>query len=161
MKKIPLVCLTVLCAALLAGAGCGSITTTAGGDTNRVITGTVNFRGDLVLPPDAEVVVRLFDASAIGQARSAAARDLPVVDRPKAPPTPQVLGEQTIKAPPAGPVAFRIEYNADDSLLRHGLNIDARISYGGRVWLRTVNTRAVTLGNAGDPHAVWVESVAR
>jgi uncharacterized lipoprotein YbaY len=58
-------------------------------------------------------------------------------------------------------VAFRIEYNADDSLLRHGLNIDARISYGGRVRLRTVNTRAVTLGNAGDPHAVWVESVAR
>jgi uncharacterized lipoprotein YbaY len=103
----------------------------------------------------------LFDASAIGQARSAAARDLPVVDPPKAPPAPQGLGEQTIKAPPAGPVAFRIEYNADDSLLRHGLNLDARISYGGRVRLRTVNTRAVTWGNAGDPHAVWVESVAR
>ena len=161
MKKIPLVYLFVLCAALLAGGGCGAINTSPGSDPNRVITGTVNFRGDLVLPPDAEVVVRLFDASAIGQAKSAAARDLPVVDRPKAQLTPQVLGEQTIKAPPAGPVAFRIEYNADDSLLRHGLNIDARISYGGQVRLRTVNTRAVTLGNAGDPHQIWVESVAR
>lgn len=161
MKKIPLVCLTVLWAALLAGAGCGSITTTVGGDTNRVITGTVNFRGDLVLPPDAEVVVRLIDASAVGQVRSAAASDLPVVDRPKAALTAQVLGEQRIKAPAAGPVPFRIEYNADDSLLRHGLNIDARISYGGRVQLRTVNTRAVTLGNASDPHQVWVESAAR
>ena len=161
MKKSPLVFLSALCAALLAGGGCGTINTTSGGDTNRVIKGTVNFRSDLVLPPDAEVVVRLFDASALGQSKSAAARDLPVVDRPKAQLTPQVLGEQTIKAPPAGPVAFRIEYEADDSLLRHGLNIDARISYGGRVRLRTVNTRAVTLGNAADPHEVWVESVAR
>ena len=161
MKKSPLVLFLTVCAALLAGGGCGHLSTTAGGDTNRVITGTVNFRGDLVLPADAEVIVRLIDASAVGQARSAANKDLPVLDRPKVELTPQVLGEQTIKAPAAGPVPFRIEYSADDALLRHGLNLEARISYGGRVRLRTVNTRAVTAGNATDRHEVWVEAVAR
>lgn len=161
MKKNPLLLRLALGAALLAGGGCAAINTTAGGETNRVIAGTVNFRGDFVLPADAEVVVRLIDAAAVGRERSLANKDLPLVDRPKAEPAPQVLGEQTIKAPAAGPVPFRIDYNADDELLRHGLNLDARISYGGRVRLRTVTTRAVTLGNAADPHEVWVEAVAR
>jgi uncharacterized lipoprotein YbaY len=160
MKNLPFLPIIAACVTLLVG-GCGHITTTVEGDANRVIVGTVNFRGDLVLPPDAEVVVRLVDASATNQARSVANKDLPVVDRPRAELTAQVLGEQTIKAPTAGPVAFRIEYRADDALLRHGLNLDARISYGGRVRLRTVNTRAVTLGNATDMHEIWVEPVAR
>ncbi len=160
MKKISFVLLLVGCAVWLTG-GCAHLSTTAGGDTNRVISGTVNVPGELVLPADAEVLVRLVDAAAVGQSRAAANQDLPVMDRPRADLTAQVLGEQTIKAPPAGPVAFRIEYSADDSLLRHGLNLEARISFGGRVRFRTVTTRAVTPGNAADPHAIWVEAVAR
>ena len=56
---------------------------------------------------------------------------------------------------------FRIEYRADDSLMRHGLNIDARISFGGRVRFRTGNAHVLTLGNATFPHEVWVEPAAR
>lgn len=160
MKNFPFVLFLAACVAWLAG-GCANLSTSAGGDTNRVISGTVNFRGDLVLPPDAEVTVRLVDTAGTGHARSVANKDLPVVDRPRAEVTAQVLGEQTIKAPAAGPISFRIEYVADDGLLRHGLNLDARISFGGRVRLRTVNTRAVTLGNATDMHEIWVEAVAR
>jgi uncharacterized lipoprotein YbaY len=160
MKKISLIFVLAGWVALLAG-GCGHVSTTTGGETNRVIAGTVNFPGNVVLPADAEVLVRLVDAAAMGRSRAVANKDLPVVDRPRAELTAQVLGEQTIKAPPAGPVAFSIEYTADDSLLRHGLNLEARISFGGRVRFRTVTTRAVTLGNASDPHAIWVEAVAR
>jgi uncharacterized lipoprotein YbaY len=160
MKKSLFLFLLAGCLALVAG-GCAHLSTTAGGDSNRVIRGTVNFRGDLVLPADAEVVVRLVDNAALAQKRSGASSDLPVVNQARAPVAPQLLGEQTIKAPPAGPVAFSIEYTADDGLLRHGLNLEARISYGGRVRLRTVTTRAVTLGNSTDPHAIWVEAVAR
>lgn len=161
MKKFSLILFLAGCAALLAGGGCMHLDTRPAGDPNRVISGTVNFRSDLVLPADTEVVVRLIDVSAVAQTRSAANKDLPVVDRPRAELPPQVLGEQTIKAPAAGPVAFRIEYHADDALLRHGLNLEARISYGGRVRLRTVNTRAVTLGNATNMQEIWVEAVAR
>lgn len=161
MKSSTLVFLLGACMALVAGSGCGSITVTPEGDSNRVITGRVNFRSDLVLPPDAVVVVRLLDTAATQQMRSAANKDLPVVSRPAADPTPQVLGEQTIKSPAPGTVPFRIEYQASDSLLRHGLNLEARISYGGQVRLRTVMMRAVTLGNATDPHEVSVQSVQR
>lgn len=160
MKKIPGRFLLAVCAVLLAG-GCAHLSTTAGGDPNRVIVGTVNFRGDLALPADTEVVVRLLDASGGTLARSAANRDLPVVDRPRAEVPPQVLGEQAIRAPASGPIPFRIEYTADDNQLNHGLNLEARISYGGRVRLRTIITRAVTPGNATDRHEVWVEAVAR
>ncbi len=139
--------------------GCGSINLTPEGDSNRVITGRINFRSDLVLPADAVVVVRIVDTAAMGQLNSASDKDLPVVGRPKAELVPQVLGEQTIQAPAPGPVAFRIEYQASDRVLRHGLNLDARISYGGRVQLRTVEVRVVTLGNATDPHQVSVQSV--
>jgi uncharacterized lipoprotein YbaY len=161
MKTSKLIFFLAACAALFTGSGCGNISVTPEGDPNRVISGRVTFRSDLVLPPDAVVVVRLLDTAATAQARSAANQDLPVVSRPKADLTPQVLGEQTIKAPAPGPVPFRIEYQAPDSLLRHGLNLEARISYGGQVRLRTVMVRAVTLGNATDPHDVSVQPVGR
>lgn len=148
-------------AGLLLGAGCANITTTPGGDPNRVITGTVNYRSDLALPPDAEVVVRLLDPSGRNQASNPATKDLPVTPQAKAPPTPVLLAEQTIKAPGPGPIPFRLEYSAEDDLLRRGLNLEARISFGGRVRLRTVSSRVVTLGNSTDPHSVWVEAVAR
>lgn len=161
MKTPSLVLFLAACLALLAGSGCENLSTTAGGDANRVISGTVRFNSELTLPPDAEVLVRLVDTAGLTQVRSAASKDLPMADRPRTEATPQVLAEQTIKPTVAGPVPFRLEYIADDGMLRHGLNIEARISYGGRVRLRTVNSRAITPGNATKPQEVWVEAVAR
>lgn len=141
--------------------GCGHIETSPGGDANRVLMGEVNYRGDLTLPPDAEVVVRLIDTTGASLAPSAAAKDLPVADRARVTPVPVVLAEQTIKPAGPGPVPFRIEFVAEDALLRRGLNLEARVSYGGGVRLRTVTTRAVTLTSVTDPQRVWVEAVAR
>jgi uncharacterized lipoprotein YbaY len=161
MKTSSLVFFLAACFALLAGSGCENISTTPGGDSNRVISGTINFNSELTLPPGTEVLVRLVDTAGLAQVRTAASKDLPMADRPRTEPTPQVLAEQIIKPTVSGPVPFRLEYTADDAMLRHGLNIEARISYGGRVRLRTVTSRAITLANAAKPQEVWVEAVAR
>ena len=160
MKKSPFALWFAAGLALVA-AGCANFTPSReSADANRVVTGMVHYHGES-LPSDAEVVVRLFDPAGTSQVRSAAKNDLPTGDRPKADIVPQTLGEQVIKSPGPGPVPFRIEYSADDALLRHGLNLEARISYGGRVRMRTVNFRAVTLSNSTDPQTVWVESASR
>ena len=53
-------------------------------------------------------------------------------------------------------MAFRVVYRADDELLRKGLNIEARVSFGGKVRYFNLNHYAVTLGNAADPHRITV-----
>jgi uncharacterized lipoprotein YbaY len=123
----------------LASAGCGHLDVTPEGDPARVLTGEVSIGENTVLPPDAVVTVRVVDSSAVGMAL-------------------QVLGSQTITHPGAAPVAFRVEYRADDDTLRRGLSVEARISYGGRVRYFNVNRYAVTLGNADDPHRINVST---
>jgi len=153
--------LLTACAALFAGAGCSHIEITQEGNPNRTVTGTVEFRSELVLPDDAEVVVRVVDPAGTEQMRAAANSDLPLGDRAKLAPVPQVLGEQTIKSAKGGSIPFHVEYVADDSMLRHGLNIDARISFGGKVRFRTAVAHVLTLGNAESPHTVWLELASR
>jgi len=153
--------LLALAAAFLAGAGCNNLDLARASDPDRTVTGTVNFRADLVLPSDAVVVVRVVDASGFGQLRSTSSQDLPLMNGPKPVPVAQVLGEQTITSPAGAPVAFSISYHADDDLLRHGLNLEARISYGGKVRLHTANAHVLTLANANLAHEVWVEPAAR
>ena len=148
-------------AALFAGAGCSHIEIVKEGDPHRTVRGTVEFRSDLALPDDAVVVVRVVDLAGTEQMLAAASRDLPLGDRAKIEPVPQVLGEQTIRGAKGVSIPFQIEYNAEDSLLRHGLNIDARISFGGKVRFRTASAHVLTLGNAEYPHAVWLELAAR
>lgn len=159
LRSLSLFCAAV--ALLLVGAGCENITTTRGGNPDRVIAGKVYIPGGGTLPADAEVVVRLIDTAGMPVVRNAASSNLPVGDRARVEPVAQVLGEQVIRGGGETPVAFRFEYRADDSLLRHGLNLEARVSIGGRIRMRTVNFRAVTLGNAADTHEVSVETVAR
>ncbi len=123
-------------------AGCANIDIKPEGDPNRVLTGTVNYGTDTVLPPGAVLTVRLLDPS-----------------DPSAP--PMVLGEQTIKDPGTSPVAFRIEYQATDTLLQHGLNIEARIAVGGRLQFYNVNSYAVTLNHATEAQVVWVNPAGK
>ena len=160
MKISPLFLLTA-CAARIAGAGCSHIEVVQEGDPNRTVNGTVEFRSDLTLPDDAVVVVRVVDLAGTEQMRMAANNDLPIGNRAKIEPMSQVLGEQTIKGAKGGSIPFRIEYSAEDRLLRHGLNIDARISFAGKVRFRTAVAHVLTLANAETPHAVWLEPAAR
>jgi uncharacterized lipoprotein YbaY len=126
--------------AALALVGCGQLDLTPEGDPSRVVTGQVEIGEDVALPADTVVTVRVEDASAVG---------LP----------PQVLGSQTIKNPGVAPIPFRVEYRAEDDVLRRGLNIEVRISIGGKVRYYNQNHHVVTLGTAGDVHRINVSPV--
>ena len=132
----------LLAAAFLFASGCASIEIKPAGDVNRVLTGNVNYNSDEPLPAGSTLTVRLLDPS-----------------DPSAP--PMVVGEQTIKDPGASPVAFRIEYQAADTLLQHGLNIDARIAVAGRLQFYNVNSYAVTLSHATESQQVWVNPAGK
>ncbi len=149
------------CAAFFSGAGCSNFEITKEGDPNRSVNGTVEFRSEIVLPADAELVVRVVDPSGTEQMRMAANNDLPLGNRAKMEPVPQVLTEQTIKGVKGGSIPFHVEFIADDSMLMHGLNIDARMSFGGKIRFRTAVAHVLTLGNLEDPHAIWLEPAGR
>jgi uncharacterized lipoprotein YbaY len=127
-------------AAALALAGCGHLELSPEGDPARVLTGQVVLSEPAELPADAVIAVRVVDAS------NAA---LP----------PEVLGSQTIRNPGAPPVGFRLEYRAEDEVLRRGLNIEARVSVDGKVRYYNLNRYVVTLANASDPHRIYVNPV--
>jgi len=129
-------------AAALALSACGHLDVSPEGSPLRVLTAQVENADAMALPADTTVTVRVVDMTAAGM-------------------PPQVLGSQTITNPGAAPVAFRVEYTADDETLRRGLNIEARVSFGGRVRYYNVNRYAVTLGNASDPHRVTVTPAGR
>jgi uncharacterized lipoprotein YbaY len=132
----PLLCVLATIAGL-ALVGCGHLDMTPEGDPSRVVTGEVAFGEDIPLPADAVVTVRIVDASAVGA-------------------PPLVLGSQTINNPGVAPVAFRIEYRADDDTLRRGLNLEARISYAGKIQYFNLNRYVVTPGNSADTHRITV-----
>ena len=111
-------CLAVMAAFVLSG--CGHLDLSGEGNPMRVLTGQVEFGDAIPLPADASVTVRVVDMSATG---------LP----------PQVLGSQTIANPGVAPVQFRVEYRAEDETLRRGLNIEARVSFGGKVQYYNLN----------------------
>ena len=148
----------VLGAAFLVAAGCANLDLARESDPSRVVTGTVTFPG--TLPAGAQVLVRVVQQSTFVRPTT---QELPlaVADRAKTTPVERVLGEQiqTLTATASQTVPFRIEYQADDMTLRQGLNIDARISYDGKVRFRTVSAHALSLGSAQHSHEVEVQSV--
>lgn len=153
--------LLVLGVALFASLGCGHVETTVGSDPNRVVTGTVNVRMNLIPPPDAEIVVRIVEPPDVTSAPAAASKDLVIGERGTRERPEQLVGEQIIRAPGALPLPFRIEFRADDGMLRHGLNVEARISWGGRLRFRTIESQVITLRSIerAEPIAIWVEPV--
>ncbi len=142
MKVLSLAACSVLVA--LFSAGCEHLNTMAPGAGDRVLTGVVTTKtGGGPLPPGSDVEVRLVDLSR-GEARG------------------EVLGEATIEDATALPVPFRIEYRAEDVvLMRSGLNVEARVSVGGRLRYTTTTGHPVTLSNVTDSHVVEVEFAAR
>jgi uncharacterized lipoprotein YbaY len=74
---------------------------------------------------------------------------------------PEELGEQEIRHPGSFPIAFRVEYTATDDQLRRGLNVEARISFGGKVRYASFNQFAFGEADSAAPHAVTVKPVGR
>jgi uncharacterized lipoprotein YbaY len=126
--------------AVLASAGCGQLDLTPEGNPSRVLRGEVDWGDTSALPADATVTVRVVDATRVGM-------------------PPDVLGSQTIRNPGSAPVAFRVEYWAEDDVLRRGLNVEVRVAWGGKVRYFNMNGHAVTLGNASDTHRVTVNPI--
>ncbi len=156
MKKIPALVPLVALLALLLG-GCGSIDLTPAGNPERVLNGAVNFNG--ALPANAEVLVRVIETP----------RNEPGIPRADLPATPgvvaergeRVLGETRLDTTRVvqEPVPFKVEYTADDAQLRRGLTVDVRISFGGKVRMRTINAHIVTLASSPFRQEVWVQPV--
>lgn len=122
-------------------AGCGNMDLTPPSLGDRVVEGTVVFSHGGPLPGDAEVIVQVVDPARGGRG--------------------EVLGEQIIRRPGEPPIAFRIEYRAEDPVLRRGLNIDVRISFGKTLAYYTASTHPLTSANERDPHEVAVVPAAR
>jgi uncharacterized lipoprotein YbaY len=117
--------------------GCGHLDTTPASGDDRVLTGTVDHAGE-DLPEGTEVVVRVVDLSR-GESRG------------------ELLGETTVTNPPKMPVPFRIEYRAEDAQLMRTINVEARVSVGGKLRYTTTTGHPVTLGNVNDPHQISVQ----
>jgi uncharacterized lipoprotein YbaY len=147
MKTRLLLLPLALAAGLGAGCASASLDIRPETDPDRVLKGTVNFRSEQPLPADAEVFMRLVDNASIERTRAAAARDNPVQARAQVAATPTILAEQRVAVVPGFALPLPLEFNASDDLLRHGVNVEARISFGGVVRYRTVNAQLVTLSN--------------
>lgn len=145
-------------AALLAGVGCGSIETSAGGDPNRVLNGVVSFAGSL--PAGAEIVVRVVEPPSSEPGR-VIGKDMPVAAQPAVQRVERVLGETKVIVDKVAtqPVAFRLDYHAEDAVMRRGVNVDVRVSIGGKVRMRTVNAHLLTLRSAPFKQDVAVQPV--
>jgi uncharacterized lipoprotein YbaY len=131
--------LLLAAAALAAFSGCGQMDLTPEGNPARVLKGEVSVPDLSQFPADATVVVRVLDGTVSGM-------------------PPSVLGAQTIASPGSLPVAFSVEYRAEDDLLRKGLDIEVRVSFGGNVRYFNRNKYVVTLGNVDDTHRINVDS---
>jgi uncharacterized lipoprotein YbaY len=156
-KRSPFAAVATL--ALLCAGGCGHFDLTPEGDPNRVLTGSVDFDVATTLPDDSIVVVRVVDPTGLTETAPAKVLGSPTAEESKAALPPKVLGEQVIHGPVQAPIPFRLEYKAGDEQLGRGLNIEVRISSGGRVHYFNVNSFAITLNNVNDPHAVIVNRV--
>jgi len=158
MKKIsPLFWFVVLVAG--STAGCGHLDLAPQDDSNRVLNGTVAFNGPVALPDDAVVLVRVIDAVP-PPAASQAPGDT-TLKHPVPPPDmpPDVLGETTVRNPGTPPIPFQVEYHAEADQLRRGLNVEARVSYGGKVRYYNFNRYAVGSNDYTEPHTIWVDAV--
>jgi uncharacterized lipoprotein YbaY len=140
----------------LAWAGCAQIDTTPAGNPDRVLNGTVNFNA--TLPAGAEVTVRLIEPAA--EIARLAGGELAIPNR-SAVRNELVLGEarQVVEAATQQPVPFQVAYHAEDGVLRRGVNLDVRVSVGGKVRWRTINAHVVTLASSPFRQEVWVQPV--
>ncbi len=153
MKSAFLACLGCLVLAL--AAGCQQLDVTPETGPDRVVTGVVNLKPDILFPADTQVLIRIVDTS--GPQRTTGANEI-VVPQGTRMPDERVVAEQTIRSPSGKPVPFQIEFKASETLMRRGLLIDVRVSYHNRVQFRTLNAHMLSLSNLRLAQEVWVQA---
>jgi len=139
--------------------GCQHLDVSSQGDPERLLRGTVTSQA--TLPAGAEIVVRLIDPATAGETTALVRSDLPLGDRARVPAIERLVGEYRIvlDAMTTEAVPFELEYRAEDATLRHGLNVDVKISYGGRLRYRTLSAHVVTLASSPFPQDIAVQPV--
>ncbi|MBI5690799.1 MAG: hypothetical protein HZC55_11985 [Verrucomicrobia bacterium] len=158
MKPLPLLSLMACCLVGLV-AGCGHMDLAPEGARNRVVTGTLN--PGVALPVGAEILVRVIQSGA-GIRDSGSGPDIPV-NRQGGGATERILGEQVnvLATVAGGPVPFKVEFEVEDAVLRRGVNLEARVSYNGRVRFRTVQAHVVTLASIPYPQTLGLQPADR
>lgn len=148
-----------VCTFAILVSGCGHMDVSSEGLRSRVVTGTLN--PGVALPAGAEVLVRVIQAGGIGREAGTGA-DIPVARQAVAP-SERILGEQVMKLATSagGAVPFRVEFEVEDAVLRRGVNLEARISYNGRVRFRTVQAHVVTLSSIAYPQSLALQPADR
>ena len=101
------------------------------GDPERVLTGTVSWVAEDPLPPDAVLRIRIVDTTK--------------------PELPAVVKEEEIRGLGMSPTTFRIEYRAEDALLRRGLNVEARIAFAGKIRYYNADSYNITINSYSRP----------
>lgn len=127
--KTPAITCVLLFLGLFLSAGCAYVEITQVGDANRVMTGKVAFIPGTPVPDGAILSVR-------------------VVDTVNTTSGPVQLGLQRIAISGEPPFEFRVEYRADDDLLRRGVNVEAKILVNGKLRYANLTGYVVTLGRA-------------
>ncbi len=135
MKSI-LSFLSVLALFVFAGCGNAQFEMAKAGDPERVLTGKVSFVAEDPLPPDAVLRIRIIDTTK---------PDLPVT-----------VKEEEIHGLTTSPVEYRVEYHAEDALLTRGLNVEARIAFGGKMRFFNANAYNITINNFTRPLDIHV-----
>ena len=139
--RFPKILAFILSLSALFFCSCANIDTTPEPRGERTLTGNVLFRSEGVMPVGTKALVRLLDVTR--------ADSLPVV-----------LAEQTIDPVLASPVAFSLDYRAEDIVPPRRARLEARISINGKMRYYTVNALSVGVANASHPLEIWVEEVA-
>jgi uncharacterized lipoprotein YbaY len=136
MKNSPFIAL-LLILGLLLGAGCAYMEVTPIGDADRVLTGKVSYLPSQPVPDGAILSIRIVDASSLSTG-------------------PVLLGQQRVPISGEPPFEFRAEYRAEDSLLRKGVNVEARILVNGKLRYGNITAHVVTLNHATDSQEISV-----
>ena len=111
-------------------------------DLNRVISGTVTFAEPATVPAGAQMVIRVLDSTrADGMAK--------------------IVAQEVFKVSGPSPIAYKIEFRAEDALVQRGLSIEARIDFEGKAQLFNGNRYAITTANIAGPHEIVVEKMSR
>lgn len=108
------------------------------GDTRPMLTGTVNYRVRIALPPSAVMTVRLLDITQ---------KEAPAI----------VLGEKSVSNPGNSPIGFSLAYPFGGIAPNRNYVIDARIELDGRLRFYTMEQHVVTPQNAAESHELWLQ----
>ena len=140
MKTTPMACVPLFLG-LLFGSGCAYMDVSPVGDDDRVMTGKVTYEPANSVPAGAILSIRIVENSNLAAG-------------------PVLLGQQRIPISGPPPFEFRAEYQADDALLRRGVNVEAKVLVNGKLRYTNLTAYIVTLNRSKDGQLIMLQATA-